>query len=82
MLPLYVQALRIKICPALVQNPLERFPSDGRQDGVDEVEESCHVREDLKREREHQWKLDGDDGPGGRSGGFLNRHNYFHDTHV
>lgn len=35
----------------------ERFPSDGRQDGVDEVEESRHVREDLKRQREHQWKI-------------------------
>lgn len=30
--------------------PLERFPSDGRQDGVDEVEEGRHVGEDHCRD--------------------------------
>lgn len=45
---LYVQAYRVKISPALVQKPLEGFPSDGGQDGVDEVEECGHVGEHLK----------------------------------
>lgn len=80
-LQFYVQAIRIKIGSVLVQKPLERFPSDGRQDGVDEVEESRHVREDLKRQREHQWILDGDDGTGGRSGGHQSPHGSSSEDH-
>lgn len=33
---------------------LERFPSDGRQDGVDEVEQSGYVWEHLRKKRETQ----------------------------